>query len=123
MKNLSIFTIILLLFFSPGFSQSFKKATSISFNKLLVGSSISGHSTTIVFNRNGKARGAYVNKNGAQSTINGSYSFSKSKGFCWDLTAVRSDGSIANWGYKCEPLLFKGNNVVKIGNYEYKLKR
>ena len=123
MKNLSFFTIILLLFSSSGFSQNFKKATSDSFNKLLVGSSISGHSTTIVFNRNGKARGAYVNKNGAQSTINGSYSFSKSKGFCWDLTAIRPDGGIANWGYKCEPLSFKGNNVVKIGNYEYKMKR
>ena len=121
MRTLMILIISLLLSTSMGFSQGYKKATTASFKKLLIGKVIDGHGTAIKFEKNGKVSGSYV-KNGIATPVTGTYSFSKNKGFCWDVTAIRNDGSHKPWGYRCDPLLFRGVNYAKIGGWEYKLK-
>ena len=49
MKTLTILIISLLLSTSMGFSQAYKKATTASFKKLLIGKIIDGHGTAIKF--------------------------------------------------------------------------
>ena len=122
MRTLTILIISLLLSTSMGFTQGYKKATAASFKKLLIGKIIDGHGTAIKFGKNGKVSGSFVSKKGESIPVSGTYSFSKSKGFCWDVTAIMTDGSHKPWGYRCDPLLFKGVNYAKIGGWEYKLK-
>ena len=121
MKTLTILIISLLLSTPMGFSQGYKKATTTSFKKLLIGKIIDGHGTAIKFEKNGKVSGSYV-KNGTSNPVTGTYSFSKNKGFCWDVTVVQNDGSHRHWGYRCDALLFKGKSYASIGGWEYKLK-
>ena len=121
MRTLSILIISLFLSTSMGFPQGYKKATAASFKKLLIGKIIDGHGTAIKFEKNGKVSGSFV-KNGVSIPVSGTYSFSKGKGFCLDVTAIMTDGSHKPWGYRCDPLLFRGVNYAKIRGWEYKLK-
>jgi len=121
LRTLTILIISLLLSTSIGFSQGYKKATAASFKKLLIGKIIDGHGTAIKFGKNGKVSGSFV-RNGISIPVSGTYSFSKNKGFCWDVTAIMTDGSHKPWGYRCDPLQFRGANYAKIGSWEYKLK-
>ena len=121
MRTLTILFISLLLSTSMSFSSGYKKATAASFKKLLIGKIIDGHGTAIKFEKNGNVSGSFV-RNGVSIPVTGSYSFSTNKGFCWDVTAIMTDGSHKPWGYRCDPLLFRGANYAKIGGWEYKLR-
>ena len=121
MRTITILIISLLLSSSTSFSQEYKKATASSFKNLLVGKQIEGHGTAIKFRKNGSISGSFA-KNGNTMPLTGTYSFSKNKGFCWDVTAIQNDGSHRHWGYRCDALLFKGKSYASIGGWEYKLK-
>ena len=120
MKYLTSVLSILLLVLSAniGFSQNMSEK---EWKKRMVGKTIVGHGISLTFNKNGSMNGTYTNK-GKINQIRGSWTYTKSKGYCRNLTIIFGDGRIVDRGNACQKSNFKGNGKIEINNQLFTLK-
>ena len=116
---LSILSFLLLLTtVTIGFSQNMSEK---EWKKRMVGKTLVGHGISLTFNKNGSMNGTYTN-NGKINQVRGSWTYTKSKGYCRNLTIIFGDGRILERGNACQKSKFKGNGKVEINNQLFTLK-
>ena len=117
---LSIFSfLILLTTVSTGLSQQMSEK---EWKKRVVGKLMSGNGLNMRFNENGTFNGTWSTKDGKINQVRGTWTYTKSRGYCRKLTVILYNGDIRERGEACQKMNFKANNKVSVGNFTYTLK-
>ena len=120
-RILLVFTLFFALT-TISFGQEYKKATSASFKKHVVGKTAKNNQTRMVFKKNGSFEGVWQGTN-MTAVVKGNYTFTDGQGYCRVATVTLSNGVIKQRPRECFPVLLKGNKMLKIGDDEYKLQK
>ena len=117
-----IFSVLSLLLFlaspSIGFSQNM---TEKEWKKRVVGKTIVGHGLKMKFNKDGSFKGTWT-ANGKISQIRGKWTYTKTRGYCRNLTIILGNGQIVERGNACQKMNFKSNGKAEIKGKIYTLK-
>ena len=117
---LSILSILLLaLSGNIVFSQNMSEK---EWKKRVVGKKLSGNGLNMRFNKNGKFNGTYAAKDGKINQVRGTWTYTKTRGYCRKLTVILGNGNIRERGEACQKMNFRGNGKVEINNLIYTLK-
>ena len=111
----------LLMFLVTATSSFSQNMSEKEWKKRMVGKTIVGHGISLTFNKNGSMNGTYTNQ-GKINQVRGSWTYTKSKGYCRNLTIILNDGRIMERGNACQKSNFKGNGKVEINNQLFTLK-
>ena len=118
-----IFSMLSLLLFlvtaNIGFSQNMGEK---EWKKRVVGKTLSGNGLYMSFDKNGTFNGTYATKDGKINQVRGTWTYTKTRGYCRKLTIILGNGNIRERGEACQKMKFRGNGKVEINNLIYTLK-
>ena len=90
--------------------------------KRVVGKNLRGNGLYVSFNKNGTLNGTYATKDGKINQVRGTWTYTKTRGYCRKLTVILGNGNIRERGEACQKMNFRGNGKVEINNLIYTLK-
>ena len=111
--------LFLLTTVTTGFSQNMSEK---EWKKRVVGKALSGNGLSMKFDKNGTFNGTYATKDGKINQVRGTWTYTKTRGYCRKLTIILGNGNIRERGEACQKMNFKGNGKVEVGNRIYTLK-
>ena len=117
LSMLSILSLVLSA--NIGFSQNMSEK---EWKKRVVGKTLSGNGLYMNFDKNGTFNGTYATKGGSINQVRGTWTYTKTRGYCRKLTIILGNGNIRERGEACQKMNFKGNGKVEINNFIYTLK-
>jgi len=88
----------------------------------VVGKTLTGNGLNMRFDKNGTFNGTFATKDGKINQVRGTWTYTKSRGYCRKLTIILGNGDIKERGEACQKLNFKENGKVSVGNFTYTLK-
>ena len=120
MKYLLSISSILLIVFSAniGFSQNMSEK---EWKKRVAGKTLTGNGLNMTLNKNGTINGT-ATKNGRVAQMRGTWTYTKSRGYCRKMTIILSSGKIIEEGEACQKFVLLGNGKVEAYGGIYTLK-
>ena len=117
---LSIFSfLILLTTVSTGLSEQMSEK---EWKQRVVGKLMTGQGLSMRFNKDGTFNGTFATKDGKINQLRGTWTYTKSRGYCRKLTVILDNGDIKERGEECQKMNFKKNGIVSVNNFTYTLK-
>ena len=120
MKYLLSISSILLIVLSAniGFSQNMSEK---EWKKRVAGKTLTGNGLYMTLNKNGTINGT-ATKDGQVVQMRGTWTYTKSRGYCRKMTIILSNGKIIEEGEACQKFVFLGNGKVEAYGGIYTLK-